>query len=330
MVSLARARMMNAAEPATGLRGAFATLDDLIALRGPARNIQWPMRARVRSTRPGVRASRFKGRGIDFAETRIYEPGDDVRHIDWRVTARTGEAHTKIFQEERERPILIVADLGPSTFFGTRRRMKSVAVAELAGLLVWAAFDGGDRIGAIVRGPDGHEAFRPRHSRSTVLRIQKRLTADSEALAQSFRAGAPPMEGERGFSLADALLQARRVARPGTTVIVISDFIDVDGLGEFGNVRRNLRLLARHCEVDAVLVSDPFERELPAADRYPLSDGVSRAELDTGPETTRQTWRDAFSQRKALLEASVYGGRGRVLTTGTEDDLDARLGAWLR
>ena len=330
MVSLARARSTDAAKPATGLRGAFATLDDLIALRGPARNIQWPMRVRVRSTRPGVRASRFKGRGIDFAETRIYEPGDDVRHIDWRVTARTGEAHTKIFQEERERPILVVADLGPSTFFGTRRRMKSVAVAELAGLLVWAAFDGGDRIGAIVRGPDGHEAFRPRHARSTVLRIQKRLTADSEALARSFRAGAPPLKGERGFSLADALLQARRVARPGTTVIVISDFIDVDGLDEFGNVRRNLRLLARHCEVDAVLVSDPFEHELPAADRYPLSDGVSRAELDTGPETTRQTWRDAFSQRKALLEASVFGGRGRVLSAGTEDDLDARLGAWLR
>ena len=330
MALLARARTHDLHAEPGGLRGAVPRIEDLIALRGAARQLSWQMRTRVRAARPGVRASRFRGRGIDFAETRIYEPGDDVRHIDWRVTARTGEAHTKIFQEERERPVLVVADLGPSSFFGTRRRMKSVAVTELAGLLVWAAFDGGDRIGAIVRGPAGHQAFRPRHSRATVLRIQQRLVADASDLAARFRAGAEPPAERSGFGLADALLQARRVARPGTTVLVLSDFQDADGLEETGEVRRNLRLLARHCEVDAILVSDPFERDLPAADRYPLSDGRTRTELDTAPAATRRAWRDAFVRRRTLLEQAVHGGRGRVLAAGTEEDLDVRLGAWLR
>jgi uncharacterized protein (DUF58 family) len=330
MALLARARTHDLHVEAGGLRGAVPRLEDLIALRGAARHVNWQMRTRVRSARPGVRASRFRGRGIDFAETRIYEPGDDVRHIDWRVTARTGKAHTKIFQEERERPVLVVADLGPSSFFGTRRRMKSVAVTELAGLLVWAAFDGGDRIGAIVRGPEGHQAFRPRHSRATVLRIQRRLVADATTLAEHFRAGAQAAAATTGFGLGDALMQARRVARPGTTVVVISDFADTDALDEAGEVRRHLRLIARHCEVDAVLVSDPFERDLPAADRYPLSDGRRRTELDTGPERTRRAWRDAFGRRRQLLEQAVHGARGRVLSVGTEDDLETRLGEWLR
>jgi uncharacterized protein (DUF58 family) len=331
MPLLSRARPHDLHADPSGLHGAVARVEDLIALRGPARHFSWIARHRVRSARSGTRASRFRGRGIDFAEVRVYEPGDDVRHIDWRVTARTGQAHTKIYQEERERPVLVVADLGPSSFFGTRRRMKSVAVTELAGLLVWAAFDNGDRIGAIVRGADGHHAFRPRHSRATVLQILQRLAADAGELAEHYAPrGGPPAPRAESFSLSDALVQARRVARPGTTVIVMSDFTDVDALGPDGDVRRNLRLLARHCEVDAILVSDPFERDLPDADLYPVSDGRRRAVLDTSPERTRRSWRERFEARAAALDEIILTGRGRVLHASTDDDLDVRLQGWLR
>lgn len=326
----------------SGLQGALVGLDDLIALRGAARRFAWQARTRVRSSRAGVRASRFRGRGIDFAEVRVYEPGDDVRHIDWRVTARTGEPHTKIFQEERERPILIVADLGPSSFFGTRRRMKSVAIAELAALLTWSAFDNGDRVGAIVRSADGHHAFRPRHSRATVLQILRRIAGDASDLAARFGPeGGPDGRSARrtpargplqppSFSLADALAQARRVARPGTSVFVLSDFADPGALDELGEVRRSMRLLARHCEVDAVLVSDPFERELPEADLYPITDGRTRALLDTSPARTRARWREQFGARIEALQQTLYSGRGRVLAAGTEDALEKVLGGWLR
>jgi uncharacterized protein (DUF58 family) len=329
-VSFPSRRGGDAAAP-SGLHGAVPSLDALLRLRGAARQLSWTAHRRVRSSGAGTRASRFRGRGIDFAEVRGYEPGDDVRHIDWRVTARTGRAHTKIYQEERERPVLVVADLGPSSFFGTRRRLKSVAVVELASLLLWRAFEDGDRVGAIVRGVDGHEAFRPRKARDTVLRIQHRLLAACEALAERYAAGrATQEETAEGFGLADALVQARRVARPGTTVVIVSDFADGAALADDGELRRSLQRIGRHCDVDAVLVSDPFERELPAGDVYPLSDGHRRVLLDTAPEGTRRSWRDAHRDRARRVREVVLGARGRVLEAGTEDDLEVLLGGWLR
>jgi uncharacterized protein (DUF58 family) len=315
----------------SGLTGALPDFDALLRLRGAARQLTWTAHRRVRSSGAGTRISRFRGRGIDFAEVRSYEPGDDIRHIDWRVTARTGRVHTKIYQEERERPVLVLADLGPSSFFGTRRRLKSVAIAELATLLLWRAYEDGDRVGAILRGVEGHEAFRPRKARDTVLRIQHRIVEACADLAERFAVDRPlPERAVDPFTLSDALVQARRVARPGTTVIVISDFADRGALAPDGEMRRNLQLIGRHCDVDAILVSDPFERELPAGDVYPLSDGHRRVSLDTHPETTRRAWRDGYAQRQTLLREAIYGARGRVLEAGTEQDLDALLGGWLR
>ena len=140
------------------MRGAVPTLPELLALRAAATRLVWTPPRTVRAGGMGQRSSRFRGRGIDFAETRAYQPGDDIRHIDWRVTARTGRVHTKVFHEERERPVLLLADLGPQTFFGTRQRLKCLAITELATLLLWRAYDDGDRVGALLRTATG---FRP-------------------------------------------------------------------------------------------------------------------------------------------------------------------------
>ena len=318
-----------------GLGGALPSLDELIALRGNARHLEWLMRQRVRTHRSGSRLSRFRGRGIDFAEVRVYEPGDDVRHIDWRVTARTGIPHTKLFQEERERPILVVADLGPSSFFGTRRRMKSVAITELAALLLWRAFDHGDRVGALIRDADDHQAFRPRHDRGTLLRILKHLESSCALLAERFRAGASTAATAPSFTLADALSQARRVARPGSRVLILSDFADAhalddDGLITNGTVARSLRQLGRHCDLEVLHVSDPFEQELPAAGVYPLTDGTQRRLIDTAPAATRRSWQERHAQRLARLDNLVRSARGRLAAFSTADDLDHQLGMWLR
>lgn len=316
----------------SGLHGALVNLEELIALRGEARHLEWLLHQRVRTARAGTRHSRFRGRGIDFAEVRVYEPGDDVRHIDWRVTARTGQPHTKLFQEERERPILVVADLGPSSFFGTRRRMKSVAISELTALLLWRAYDHGDRVGALIRDVDDHQAFRPRHARSTLLRILRHLELTCAALAQRLSAAAPPASdrGRPGFRLADALGQARRVARPGSRVLVLSDFADPDVVKEDGDVARNLLQLGRHCDLEVLHVTDPFERDLPPAALYPVSDGRERRLLDTSPATSRVAWRQRHQARSEQLARMVRRARGRYGSFGTEDDLVARLGSWLR
>ena len=308
------------------------TLDEIVALRADARRLDWAAHRSMRASRSGTRLSRFRGRGVDFAEVRAYEPGDDVRHIDWRVTARTGRTHTKLFQEERERPVLVVADLGPSSFFGTRRRMKSVAVTELAALLLWRAFDEGDRIGAIIRDCNDHHAFRPRHSQQTLLRILGRLQQGCTELAERLGAQAPQQAPPpaQGFRLTDALAHAHRVARPGSRVLVISDFADADMLDGDGDVARHLQRLGRRSELEVLHVSDPFDRALPAADIYALSDGSNRLLLDTAPATTRAAWRRRHAARMTQLQALVRGARGQLMSFGTEDDLAHSLGETLR
>ena len=238
----------------------------LLALRAAATRLVWTPPRRVRAGGTGQRSSRFRGRGIDFAETRAYQPGDDIRHIDWRVTARTGRVHTKVFHEERERPVLLLADLGPQTFFGTRQRLKCLAIAELATLLLWRAYDDGDRVGALLRTATGFQALRPRKTQQSVLRIQNQLKEGCEALAERYGASpravaipAPsPVEG-----LNAALQELLKVVHPGTTVIVLSDF--ADGLDPFPEVLEQLGRLGQQAQVHGILVSDPFERAAPPA-----------------------------------------------------------------
>ena len=131
------------------LIGTHATLADLLAFRfekmPPTRH-----RTSIVGHRAGTKLSNFKGRGVDLAEVRAYQPGDDVRSIDWRVTARTNKTHTKIFREERERPTLIVIDQTQSMFFGSNTRLKSVCAAEIAARIAWQTVENGDRVGGVV------------------------------------------------------------------------------------------------------------------------------------------------------------------------------------
>ncbi|HEY6130551.1 MAG TPA: DUF58 domain-containing protein, partial [Halioglobus sp.] len=142
--------------------GAYVQLNELIALRFPAQQIKLGRRKRALNSLAGPIKSNFRGRGIDFEEVRSYQPGDDIRTIDWRVTARTGSAHTKLFREERERPVMVVIDQRGSMFFGSTHCFKSVLAAQLASLLAWSALHGGDRVGGLVFNDEGHQEIRPR------------------------------------------------------------------------------------------------------------------------------------------------------------------------
>jgi uncharacterized protein (DUF58 family) len=134
----------NVGQPPQG-DGIHLSAAELIALRPRCHALRLPMRQPAASALAGAYRSRFRGRGVDFVESRNYQPGDDIRNMDWRVTARTGRPHTKVFQEERERPVLIVLDASPSLFFGTRKMLKSVAAGKLAAAVAWAAVRRGDR-----------------------------------------------------------------------------------------------------------------------------------------------------------------------------------------
>ncbi|MBD3648896.1 MAG: DUF58 domain-containing protein, partial [Pseudomonadales bacterium] len=162
--------------------GAYTNTSELIRLRYAAREIDAIAINKARNPLSGLLTSSFRGRGVDFAEVRVYQPGDDVRSIDWRVTARTGTAHTKLFQEEKERPVLILVDQSHAMFFGSRIAFKSVIAAEAAALLAWTGLDRGDRVGGIVFSDRQHREIRPRRSKHSVLRLLNEINDFNHAL----------------------------------------------------------------------------------------------------------------------------------------------------
>ncbi|MBT8048440.1 MAG: DUF58 domain-containing protein [Xanthomonadales bacterium] len=245
--------------------GIHLTAAELIALRPRCQALRLPMRQPAASALAGAYRSRFRGRGVDFLESRNYQPGDDIRNMDWRVTARTGKAYTKVFQEERERPVLVVLDASPSLYFGTRQRLKSVVAGQMAAAIAWAAIRRGDRIGGFLFAPGRHREMRPAGGRRGAMRMIQGLVD---------WLGPEQGGGHAAEPLSAALERVRHAARPGSLVIVISDFF---GMDEACN--RHLSRLRQHNDVIGCQVLDAAEYRLPDG-RYPISDGENAAVLD--------------------------------------------------
>ncbi len=252
--------------------GIELTAAELIALRPRCNALMLPMHRPAASALAGAYRSRFRGRGVDFVESRNYQPGDDIRNMDWRVTARTGRAHTKVFQEERERPVLVVVDASPSLFFGTRRRLKSVAAGHLAAAIAWTAVKRGDRVGAFLFAPGEHLELRPAGGRRGAMRVVQGLV---DWLSPERRSG-----GQEPLGV--ALQRVRHAVRPGSLVLVVSDFYSLDD-----DCERHLSRLRQHNDVVGCQVLDPAEEALPAG-RYPITDGEQASLLDTAREGGRQ------------------------------------------
>ncbi|MEM1189783.1 MAG: DUF58 domain-containing protein [Pseudomonadota bacterium] len=293
-------------DPSLPAQGAQVDISRLLALRFPARQLDIRRRRRALAQLAGGQRSNFRGRGIEFEEVRGYQSGDDIRTIDWRVTARTGTAHTKMFREERERPVLLVVDQRPAMQFGSRNCFKLVLAAELAALLAWSALASNERVGGLLLRAADHWEMRPRNSRRTVLSI---LSALAEPLPP-----APPGEmlKER---FADLLRSARRVARPGSSLFLVSDF---DGM-EADAAREELFQLARHTEITALHISDPLEAALPPAGQYTVTDGANRVDLDTGISGLGQSFGADFTARRSACEEQMQRLGIPMLTASTAD-----------
>ena len=238
----------------------------------------------------GSTVSKHRGRGIDFSEVRAYQPGDDVRTIDWRVTARKNKPHTKVFREERERLTMIVVDQTQSMFFGSQVRLKSVAAAELAALGAWQALRHNDRVGGVIIGNHSYAAHKPYRNVKSVAR----LLADLCTMNQALQRGAPHPPAQH---FADALAQIRRLARNNYRIYFISDF---QPIGD--HWRDAFRSLSRHNEVIAVRVYDPLERDLPPADSYTVTDGEHRLQFHAGNPALRERYHDRFVDHDERLK----------------------------
>jgi uncharacterized protein (DUF58 family) len=289
-------------DPSQPAVGVHAQLERLLALRFPARQLDIRQRRRALTQLAGGQRSNFRGRGLEFEEVRGYQPGDDIRAIDWRVTARTGAAHTKLFHEERERPVLLLVDQRAAMRFGSRHCFKSVVAAELAALLAWSALADNERIGALLLHDDDHRELRPRNNRRAVLALLS-------ALAE------PAADSGGSLALAEALRAARRIARPGTSLFILSDFHDA--LEDAA--REELFQLTRHTEITALRIVDPLEQCLPPDGRYAVSDGRQRCELDTAGAALQARFAALLAaEQQALVEALQRLGIP-LLEASTED-----------
>ena len=278
----------------------------LIRLSGPARAIALNV-LRVNSLQTGAYVSRFRGRGMEFDESRPYQPGDDPRSIDWRVTARSTTAYTKLFREERERPVLIAADLRSNMHFATRGCFKSVNASRAAALLAWSAHHRGDRLGGLIFGDSVHRELKPRLGRRSALRFVHELAEHPDWQPHDRQPGMEP--------LTQAMAALRRVARPGSLVVVISDFTGFDRAAQ-----SYLSSVARHNEVLAVFVSDPIERELPPPGRYRLVADDDELAIDTYAAPARRDYAEAFEKRLQALERFCQTYHVHLMPMSTDDD----------
>jgi len=254
--------------PSKAAPGVYADLDDLIRIQFTARDFSFQPRQPVSSVLSGRYGSRLRGRGLDFSELRRYLPGDDIRTMDWKVTARTRSPHVRVYTEEKDRAVLLLVDQRQNMFFGTRDRLKSVTAAELAALAAWRALAVGDRIGAIVFNDTEVKEFRPKRSRQSVMQILGEIVRQNHALSAESTVTPSPGQFNR------VLERARLIAPHDVLIITISD-----GFGTDAATERLTAGLVEHNDLLAVLVHDPLRLD-PSGPRLTVSDGNLQMDLD--------------------------------------------------
>jgi uncharacterized protein (DUF58 family) len=242
----------------------------------------------VRSLLAGRKRSKLRGRGLDFDELRHYRPGDDIRTMDWRVTNRTGKPHVRVYTEERDRPVIVVADQRLPMFFGSTRKMKSVIAAEVAAITAWRVLGVGDRIGAILFNDQRIAEARPSRSEKKVMGWLGDLADMNNEL--SVNSGTE----SRPEALEDALRATQRMVSHDYLVILVSDFY-----GWSEKSLQSIRRIAQHNDVISCMVFDPLERNISQADKLVVSDGFYQLEIDPAHQDLGERFEDSFKSSVA-------------------------------
>jgi uncharacterized protein (DUF58 family) len=296
--------------------GIRTSLAELIEMRHRVREVQLFSTPSQRSPLIGLHHSKLRGRGVDFDQVRVYQAGDDVRTIDWRVTARTQEPHTKLFHEERERPIFIMVEQSHRLFFGSGLMFKSVLAAQAAALVGWAALGHNDRVGGLVFGDNEHYEIKPRRSKQSLLQLLNRLVRVNQSLHTESESGRD--------TFGVALRRAREVLRPGSLAIILCDERALSDSAE-----QQLSLLSRHCDLLLLPLSDPLDHALPAAGLLRFTERGAQLELDTLSPDLRQSYRELGEARQARWELLAQKLRVLLMPLSTQRELVEQLRDYL-
>jgi uncharacterized protein (DUF58 family) len=289
--------------------GLLPDLDELVALRGAAHGLDMGLRHPAAAQLQGGHRSAHRGRGLEFDEVRAYAQGDDARTIDWRVTARRGRPHTKLFREERERVVWLLADLHSGLYFGSRQQLKSALLLRAAAWLAWVTITAGDRLGAVLtRGSAMPQLLPPRSRDIGALSVLQALVQ-----GQPQAPGAPATGG-----LGVALSTLRPLLRSGSTVFVLSDFSDLDAAAETALVTVGLR-----AECRLLWLTDALERD-------GLPNGAFRVGLPGETWTidgaaSRTAWASTWAQRERRIADLSRSHRLPIQRLDTSGDLAQTL-----
>ncbi|MNM05878.1 hypothetical protein D3C81_158850 [compost metagenome] len=246
----------------------YASLQQLMALEHRVGALSFVARQPLSSILAGSHASRLRGRGLSFDELRRYQPGDDLRHLDWRASLRLGKPFVRTFTEERDRPTWLLVDQRMNMFFGSQRSFKSVVAAELAAVSAWMALGAGDRVGGLVFDDRQVRQIRPLRSRARVEALCAAVVASNQALS------ATGPDSENALQLDNALRHCIALAGHDALVCIISDFAGVSA-----QTLQLMRQLNAHNDVIAMQVYDPLALRLPEQGRITVTQGELQVEL---------------------------------------------------
>lgn len=316
--------------------GVDVSINELIQYQTKTSLINLAAKKDLHGKMSGNYLARSKGRGMEFDEVRHYQNGDDIRAIDWRVTARTGITHTKVFREEVERPVLIATDLSENMLFGSKLLFKSVQASHLAALVAWHAKDRGDRVGGMVFNQYKHTELKPRSRQQGVLHYLYSLSNIHQASAdeQLKTAKTALLNGQLSTGDQDdkALAQKafdencgriRQLAKPGSLVYLITDgtYLSQEAL-------RHLTHISRHCELVVCLIHDPLELELPKSNKkfnVAVTDGYKKQQLLIGDEKLAQKYKHQAQEITQNKEALLSKSGARILHFSAGLSLETQL-----
>ena len=234
----------------------------------------------------GEYQSAFKGRGMAFSEVRAYNYGDDVRQIDWNVTARTGDPYIKIFEEEREQTLMLCVDISASGSFGSNQQKKRELAIEISAVLAFSAINNGDKVGLVLFSDKIEKVVPPKKGRTHVLRLIRELYTTSAS--------------GKGTKIADALSYVNRLLDRRAIVVLASDFQDTD-------YEKQLRITNQKHDLVSIIINDPFEDELPNIGLVPFRDAENENEvlIDTSNKKIRDVYRKKRAVQKLALDDAL-------------------------
>lgn len=288
--------------------GVYVQVEELLRLRHLVNDLTLEARQQSQAIMGGAVRTRYRGRGMEFAEVRPYQPGDDIRTIDWRVTARVQAPYTKLFQEERERPVFVVVDQRSPMFFGSSHAFKSVFAARIASVIAWIASANNDRIGALVFGDTEQNDIRARRGKHAVLDLLNQLHVFNQLLSS-------PVAPHPPVSLQRMLSEASRIARPGSLVILLSDFHDLTD-----DCNEPLNMLSKRSDVMALHIYDRLEQRLPDVQQFNISNGQER--LNVQVKALAKSFKDAFDQHQQRLRKTFINSGVQYVHAPVNQDFE--------